>query len=170
SAAQASELIPLPTTIASRSAAGELTELLVGNEPALARAQRLHLREHLGPALLREVEPELLGLDPDRVEPALLAEPDPALGRDQVGGVGLDRGRVVELARDRAALAPEEGLARDRLPRLELVAGKLAHPLGDLADAVEPEVRLDAVERPQGQRHLAEVRVARALAHAVDRP
>ena len=63
-----------------------------------------------------------------------------------------------------------ERLAGDRLPRLERVAGELAHALGDGADPVEAEVRLDAVERAQRERDLAEVRVAGALAHAVDRP
>src|SRR5437868_13106171 len=77
SAAQASELIPLPTMTASCSALCELTELLVGDEPALPRAERLHLREHLGAAFLGKVDSELLGLDPDRVEPALLAQHDP---------------------------------------------------------------------------------------------
>ena len=52
----------------------------------------------------------------------------------------------MELARDRAALAPEKRLAGDGLPRLELVAGELLDAGCDLADAVEPEVRLDAVE------------------------
>ena len=75
----------------------------------------------------------------------------------------------MELARDGAALAAEERLAGDRLPRLELVAGELAHALGDLAHPVEPEVRLDAVEGPQRERHLGEVGVAGPLAHAVDR-
>src|SRR6476659_5240305 len=140
SAAQASELIPLPTTTAS--ATSELAELVVGDEAALACPQLLHAREHVGVAVLGQIEPELLGLDPDRVEPALLAEHDPALGRDELGGIRLDRGRVVELARHRAALAPEERLAGDRLPRLELVARQGAHPFRDLADAVELQVRL----------------------------
>src|SRR5205823_1621504 len=127
SAAQASELMPLPTTTASSSATGELPELLVGHEAALAGAELLHLRQHLRAALVGHVEPELLGLDPDRVEPALLAQHDPALGLDELGGVRLDRGRVVELARDRTALAPEERRPRHRLPGLEVVARKLAH-------------------------------------------
>src|SRR5436305_8903963 len=146
SAAQAGELIPLPMATASWSAAGELTELLVGDEPALSRAERLHLRQHLGAAFLRKVDSELLGLDPDRVQAALLAEHDPALGGDQIRRVGLDRRRVVELADDRSALAPEECLAGDRLPRLELVAGELLDTGRNLADTVEAEVRLDAVK------------------------
>src|SRR4029079_2976893 len=91
SAAQASELIPLPTTTASVTR--ELAELVVGHEPALARPELLHAREHLGVPILGQVEPELLGLDPDRVEAALLAEHDPALGRDELGGVRLARWR-----------------------------------------------------------------------------
>ena len=133
-------------------------------------AQLLHRRQHLGAPLLGHVEPELLRLDADRVEPALLAEHDRALRRDELGRVRLDRLRVVELRRDRAGLAPVERLAGHRLPRLELVAGQLAHARRDLADPVEPQVRLDAVERAQRQRDLAEVRVAGALAHPVDRP
>ena len=61
-----------------------------------------------GVTLLRHVEPELLHLDPDRVEPALLAEDDPALLADELGRVRLDRGRIVELRRDGAGLAHEE--------------------------------------------------------------
>ncbi len=64
-----------------------------------------------------ELEPELDGLEPDRVDPALLAEDDPPLGTDELGGVRLDRGRVVELAGDGAALAGVEVLAGDGGPR-----------------------------------------------------
>src|SRR5690349_882180 len=168
SAAQASELIPLPTTTAS--AIHQLAELVVADQSALPRAQLLDACEHLGPALLRHVEAELLRLDPDRVQPALLAQHDPALGRDELRRVRLDRRRVVELARDRAALAAEERLAGDGLPRLERIAGELADPLRDLAHVLQPQVRLDAVQRAQGERDLAEVRVPGPLAHAVDRP
>jgi hypothetical protein len=76
----------------------------------------------------------------------------------------------VELAGDGAALAPEEGLADERLPRLELVARELADPLRHLAGAVEAQVRRHPVERVERERDLEEVRVARALAHPVDRP
>ena len=75
----------------------------------------------------------------------------------------------MELAHDRAALAPVERVAGDRLPRLERVPGQLLHARRDRADQVEAQVRLDAVERAQRQRDLAEVGVAGALAHAVDR-
>src|SRR3954469_8758878 len=90
--------MPLPTTTASCSDTGKLAELVVAHEAALARPELLDAREHLGIARFREVEPELLGLDPDRVEAALLAEHDPALRRHELGRVRLDRGRVVELA------------------------------------------------------------------------
>src|SRR6188472_739061 len=166
-AAQASELIPLPTTTAS--ATRELAELVVGHEAAFAGPELLHAREHVCVTVLGQVEPELLGLDPDRVEPTLLAEHDPALGADELGGVRLDRRWVVELARHCAALTPEERLARDRLPRLERVARQLPHPLRDLAHSLEAQVRVDAVERMERESDLAEVRVARALPHAVDR-
>src|SRR5215210_185222 len=170
SAAQASELIPLPTTIASCSATCQLPELVVRHQTALARAELLHLRQHVGAEFVWHVEPELLGLDPDRVEPALLAEHDSALGADELRRVRLDRRRVVELARDGAALAAEERLACHRFPGLEHVAGELAHALGHLPRLVEAQVGLDAVERAQRQGDLREVRVAGPLAHAVDRP
>src|SRR4051794_8514836 len=76
SAAHASELIPLPTTTASCSDIEDVSELVVGDEPVLLRAEGLHLREHLGPPLIGQVESEVLCLDADRVEPALLAEDD----------------------------------------------------------------------------------------------
>src|SRR5262245_3487744 len=120
SAAQASELIPLPTTTAS--VIDQVAELVVADEPALPGAELLHLREHLGAPLLRNVEPELICLDPDRVEAALLAEHDPTLGVDQLGRVRLDRRRVVGVARERDALAATERRAGDGLTLLELVA------------------------------------------------
>src|SRR4051794_8609833 len=170
SAAQASELMPLPMTTASCSDIEDVSELIVGDEPALPRAEGLHLREHVGSAVLRQLHAEFLGLDPDRVEPALLAEDDAALGGDELGRIWLDRRRVVELRRDGARLSPEERLAGDRLPRLERVAGKLLHTPRHLANPVELEVRLDAVQRAERQRRLGEIRVPGALAHAVDRP
>src|SRR3989442_4734331 len=156
SAAQASELIPLPMTIASASATGELSKLLVRDEIPLARAELLHLCQELCVPFLRHVEAELGGLDPDRVQAALLAEHDPTLGADELGGIRLDRRRIVELAGDRAALAPEERLARDRLPGVEPVAGELPDRLGDPAHPLEPEGRLDAPHRAQRERDPAE--------------
>ena len=50
------------------------------------------------------------------------------------------------------------------------VARELAHALRDRADAVEAQVRLDAVERAERERDLAEIGVPGALAHPVDRP
>src|ERR671923_924453 len=119
---------------------------------------------------IRSVEADLGELDPDRVEAALLPEHDLARGAHEAGRVGLDRGRVVELARDGAALAREEVIAHQRLPRLERVAGEIPDAPRDLAHAVEPQPRLDSVEAVQRQRDLGEVRVSGALAHAVDRP
>ena len=62
------------------------------------------------------VEAEPFERDPDRVDAALLAEHDPSLRADELGGVRLDRRRVVELRRDRARLAGEERLAGHGLP------------------------------------------------------
>jgi hypothetical protein len=76
----------------------------------------------------------------------------------------------VELRGDRARLAAIQRLAGHGLPRLELVARQLAHARRDRADPIELQVRLDAVQRAQRQRDLAQVRVARAFAHPVDRP
>src|SRR5205823_1236762 len=92
---------------------------VVADEPALLGSEPLHLGEQLGVALLGDVETEFLALDPDRIEPALLSEHDRPLRADQLGRVRLDRRRIVELARDGAALAPEEVLSDDGLPRLE---------------------------------------------------
>src|SRR5436190_6987402 len=100
--------MPLPTMTASWSAIHELRELRVGDEAPLACAELLHPREQLGATLLGHVEAELLGLDPNRVEPALLAEHDAALRRDELRRVRLDRLRIVELRGDRARLALEE--------------------------------------------------------------
>src|SRR5512146_1209878 len=121
-AAHASELMPLPTTTASWSATGEAPELFVRDEAALLCSERLDAGEQIPLLLLVEIEAQLGGLDPDRVDAALLAEHDPALGGDDLRGVGLDRRRIVELARDRARLAGEEVVADQRLVRLEPVA------------------------------------------------
>ena len=90
----------------------ERGELFVGHEPVVRRPELLDRREQLRVALLGHVEAELLGLDPDRVEAALLAEHDRARRGDELGRVGLDRRRVVELARDGAALAAVERARR----------------------------------------------------------
>ena len=76
----------------------------------------------------------------------------------------------MELARDRAALAAEEVLADERLPRLQLVAGELPDAVGQRPHPGEVERGLDAVERAQGERDLGDVGVARPLPHPVDRP
>src|ERR1700752_1903053 len=80
-------------------------ELRVGDEPRLPRPGALHGVEQRREPLLGNLEPELGGLDPDRVEAALLAEDDPPLGADELGRVRLDRRRVVELRGDGARLA-----------------------------------------------------------------
>src|SRR5205823_12770783 len=121
------------------------------------------------PALLGHVEAQLIALEPDRVEARLLAEDDPALGADERGRERLDRLRDVELAGDGAALAHEQVLADDGLPGLDGRPGRLANEGRDGTQPVEPELRLDAVQRGQRQRNLAEVRVPGPLAHAVDR-
>src|SRR5204863_7060489 len=103
----------------------------------LAHPELLRLGEQLCAFLLRDVEAELLRLDPDRVEAALLAEHDRAVGRDELGGVRLDRRWVVELGGDRTRFAAEEGVAGERLPRREAVAGELLDARGGFADPVE---------------------------------
>src|SRR5688572_18043032 len=100
-------------------------ELGVGHEPALLRSGALHRVEQRRIALLRDVEPELGDLDPDRVEPALLAEDDAPLCPHELGRVRLDRGRVVELCCDGARLPREEVLAGHGLPGSELRAREL---------------------------------------------
>src|SRR5688572_33336679 len=93
-----------PAPVTCQSMGSQLAELVVGDEPLLLRPQPLDLAEQLGVAGLRNVEPELLRLQANRVDPALLPEHDTASRADELRGVGLDRGRVVELARDGAAL------------------------------------------------------------------
>src|SRR5438270_675153 len=141
---KARSVTPEPTTTASCSA-NDAPELVVGDETALLRAEPLDRREHLSTPRLRHVEAELVCLDADRVEAALLAEDDRALGRHELRRVRLDRRRVVELAGHGAGLAPVEGVPGDRLPRLELVPRELADALGDGADAVETQVGVDAI-------------------------
>src|SRR5262249_10162290 len=172
SAAAASELIPLPTIATSKSGSvtSELSELVVRHEPALPRAEILDALEKLTLRVGIEVEPELLCLDPDRVEPALLAEDDASCRVDDTRRVRLHRGRVVELARDCAGLPREQVVADKRLVRLELVAAQLAQPLRERPHALELQVRFDPVEPAERERDLRQVRVAGALAHAVDRP
>src|SRR5207247_8135702 len=109
------------------------------------RSGLLDARGQLALRVLVEVEPELLRLDPDRVDPALLAEHDSALGGNDVGRIRLDRLRLVELARDRTRFAPEEVVSDEWLVRLELVARQLLKPLRERAHAIEAEVRLDTV-------------------------
>src|SRR5206468_1347922 len=86
SAAHASELIPLPTMIASCSATRELAELVVADDVPLLRAQLLHFREQGALRIVVQLEPELLRLDANRVDAALLAEHDAPLRGDDVRG------------------------------------------------------------------------------------
>ena len=116
--------------------------------PRFLRAQLLDAHEEVALFVVGEVKTELFRLDPDRVDPALLSEDDAPLGRDELGGVRLDRGRVVELAGHGSGFAAEEVVADERLERLELVSRDFAELLRESAGAVEPQVRLDAVEPP----------------------
>ena len=112
---------------ASCSVTRELAELVVGDEPALPRAELLHAREQFAlRAPRRASSPSSSALIRIESMPLFLPSTIAALGADELGGVRLDRRRIVELARDRAALAAEEVLADERLARLELVAGELA--------------------------------------------
>src|SRR5687767_7538104 len=158
-----------PAPVTCQSMPGELAELGVRDEALLLRAQTLHGGEHLGVALLGELEPELLGFEPDRVEAALLAQHDPALRADELRRVRLDRRRVVELAGDRAALAREEIVPGDRRPRRELVARAVADERRELADLREVEPRGDPVERLERESDFEQVGVAGPLPHPVHR-
>src|SRR3954447_7064820 len=137
SAPQARELTPLPTMTASYSATRERSELVVADKAALPCAELLHPREQIRPRILRHVEPELLRLDADRVETALLAEHHAALRRNELRRVRLDRRRIVELRRHGARLPAEQRLARHRLPRLERVPRQFLHLRRDVAHPVE---------------------------------
>src|SRR6187431_494694 len=152
------------------SLADETPELGVGDQPALPRARPFDLLEQCREALLGHVEPELADLDTDRVQPALLAEHDPALGPDELRRVRLDRGRVVELRGDGAGLPDEEVLAGDRLPGRQRRAGELLHEAGERAGLLDAKARRDAVERLEREGDLDEVGVAGALPHPVHRP
>src|SRR4051794_20104403 len=141
SAPHASELMPLPTMTASCSVTRELPELVVRHDVALLRPELLHAGEQRALCFVVEVEPELLRLDPDRVDPALLAEHDSSPSRDDVGRVRLDRLRVVELACNRTRLPSEEIVADERLGRLQLVAGHRLQPPGERAHPPRGPVR-----------------------------
>src|SRR5512145_3393823 len=114
-------------------------ELGIGHEAAFLRAGALDRLEQRRIAVFGHVQPELGDLDPDRVEPALLAEDDPPLGAHELRGVRLYRGRVVELRRDRARLAREEVLAGHRLPGLQRRARELLHERAEPARLREVE-------------------------------
>src|SRR5436309_5128608 len=97
SAAAARELMPLPTIATSKSATRELPELVVGDEAALLRAELLDALEQLSLRVVVEIEAELLRLDPDRVESALLPEDDPPGGAHDRRRIRFDCRRVVKL-------------------------------------------------------------------------
>src|SRR4029079_15770272 len=59
-------------------------QLVVGDETALLGAERLPLREQVGPLLLRHVEAEALDGDPERVDAALFPEDDRPFGPHQL--------------------------------------------------------------------------------------
>src|SRR5688500_14057093 len=115
----------------------EPAELGVADQPALLRPRPLHRVEQCRTALLGHVETELLDLDPDRVESALLPQHDAAFGADELGCVRLDRGRVVELRGDRAGLAREKVQPGHGLPRRERGTGQLLDERPDRSDLRE---------------------------------
>src|SRR5688572_15210509 len=121
------------STAAALDPAGEAPELGVGYEATLLRARALHGVEQGGEQLFGHVETELGDLDPDRVEAALLAEDDPALGAHEIGGVGLDRRRVLELRGDCAGLPREQVVSGHGLPGRELRSSELLHERAERA-------------------------------------
>src|SRR5262249_1993286 len=131
---------------------GEAAKLGVADEATLRRGECLNLGEELALGLRRRGRAELFRLEADVVDARLLAEHDPPVGADERGGERLDRGRVVELARHRAGLAGEQVLADERLPGLELVAGARADELRNVSGALEPQPRVDAVQRLERKR------------------
>ena len=126
-AAQASELTPLPTTIASCQPRASSRNSSSVTRPRLLGAQLLD-RARAGRAYRSSGRSSPSSSALIRIEsiPLFLPSTMPRSARDELGRVRLDRRRVVELARDGAALAAEEVLADDRLPRLERVARELA--------------------------------------------
>src|SRR5215210_5992392 len=158
-----------PSSRISLDAGDESAEFLVGNELTPLGRDPLHFLEQAAVRLLRNLQVKLLALDANAVEAALLAKDDPAIGSDELGRERLDRRWIVELARDRPTLPREQVFADERLPGLELVARELAHAARDVAEPLEPKVRLRPVQSGERERDLAEVRVSGALAHSVDR-
>src|ERR1043165_985820 len=68
---------------------GKRAQLVVGDETALLGADGFYRRDEDRPLRLGDVEAEPLDCKPDRVDAALLAEHDRALGGDQLGRVRL---------------------------------------------------------------------------------
>ncbi len=119
--------------------------------------------------LLVELQSELGELDGDRGQPALLAEDDAPRRSRHGRRVRLDRLGIVELGRNRAALADEEVVAGERLVRLEVVAGSPLDECGHLGEAIEAHAGLGVIQGLDGERELGDVHVACPLTHAVDR-
>src|SRR5574337_1074179 len=158
------------STRTRRRPTGKAAKLGVGDETALLDPGALDRLQELRIGRLGDVEAELSGLDPDRVEAALLAEDDPPLGADDLGRVRLDRRRVVELRGDRSRLPREEVVARHGLPGSKRRTREALHEPGQLARPLEPEPRRDPVQRLERERDLDEVCVAGALPHPVHGP
>ena len=109
--------------------------------------------------------------DPDRVDPALLAEHDRRARRRRArtstarSPAGRGTGSRPRRSRARKRFSPTTGFhGSSSYPETSRTRPR------DLAGAVEAEVRRDAVERVERQRDLDQVGVAAALAHPVDRP
>src|SRR5260370_14854752 len=101
-------------------------KIIVANQARFARRSLLERRvfdrsKHRPPLLGRDRNPEFLALQVDAVQPAFLAENDPALRLHNFRRVRLDRLRKMKLAGHRAAFAHEQILADQRLPRLKRV-------------------------------------------------
>src|SRR5688500_17316737 len=114
-----------------------------GAATALLRPYALYRLARPRLPLRRHRHPELAQHAPDRVDATLLPEDEPALGADEIGGVRLDRGRVVDLRGDRTRLAREEVVAGDRLPGGERRAGELLHERAQRSRVLQPKPRRD---------------------------
>src|SRR5262245_654329 len=77
----------------------DVTELQVGHRTLLCRAKRLHLFEDSTVLFGGGSDAELVELDLDVGKPALLAQRDAAAGGQNIGRVGLNGRRHMELRR-----------------------------------------------------------------------
>ena len=139
-------------------------ELVVGDEPPLLRRRASSPppapRRAAPPGTSRPSSSALMRIESSPLFLPRTIERCVATSSDEYGSIDGGSWNCEATAPD---LAPVERLAGDRLPRLELVAGQLAHALGHGADQLEAKVRLDPVEGAERQRGLAEVCVAGAL-------